>query len=119
MNRKAPWVLAMRRPQGSKARRYIRQVSKARASRLKIYAAVRTAFLRHHPRCEALVICKAARSPKATDIHHTRGRVGTLLTDERFFVAVCRQCHEWIGSNPAAARARGLLCEAGKWNTPA
>lgn len=57
-------------------------------------------------------------SGKLNEVHHTRGRAGALLTDERFWVAVSKQGHRWIHAHPAEARRRGWLCEAGKWNTP-
>jgi hypothetical protein len=52
------------------------------------------------------------------DIHHKAGREGyadewarqmgiTKLLDVRFFLAVDRECHEWIELNPNAAKARG------------
>lgn len=49
------------------------------------------------------------------DIHHMRGRLGKLLTDERYFMAVCRKAHLWIHDNIELARQRGWICETGKW----
>lgn len=66
----------------------------------------------------------ASRSPQCAypgctcrrvDLHHTRGRLGALLTDERYVVFLCRTHHQWVGDNPAAARKLELLCELGKW----
>lgn len=54
----------------------------------------------------------------ATDLHHSRGRLGKLLLDTRFWVALCRTCHRWCHDNPAAARKVGLMCKKGLWNTP-
>ena len=54
----------------------------------------------------------------ATQCHHTRGRRGALLLDKRFWVAVSDAGHRWIESNPDKARALGLLCAKGQWNTP-
>ena len=41
-------------------------------------------------KCE---VCKAA---EATDCHHKAGRTGTLTTDKRYLMAVCRSCHDRI-----------------------
>jgi hypothetical protein len=57
-------------------------------------------------------------SEKSRDVHHSRGRVGTLLIDTRFWKAVSRKAHDWIGEHPEEARALGLLCQPGEWNTP-
>jgi len=54
---------------------------------------------------------------KATQVHHSRGRLGDLLLDERFWVAVSAKGHEWIHENISHARKVGLICEPGQWNT--
>lgn len=53
---------------------------------------------------------------RATDVHHSRGRIGALLLDERFWIPICRECHVWIHQHPAAARNHGLLAPVGQWN---
>lgn len=77
-----------------------------------IYNAQKRRVLKVNPFC--------ARFPKlkSEDVHHTRGRVGSLLLDERFWRAVSRKGHDWIGNNMAEARKLGLLCEVGQWNVP-
>lgn len=55
---------------------------------------------------------------KSRDVHHSRGRAGTLLIDVRFWKAVSRRGHYWIDDHPKEARAMGLLCEPGEWNRP-
>lgn len=55
-------------------------------------------------------------SNKLNEIHHTRGRLGSLLTDKRYWLAVSKQGHRWIHSNITEARKRGWICEKGKWN---
>ena len=52
----------------------------------------------------------------ATEVHHTRGRVGKLLLDETFWLPVCSGCHDWIHKNIELARERGLICAKGDWN---
>lgn len=59
------------------------------------------------------------RAHACQDCHHSRGKLGPLLMDERFWVPTCRSLHSWIQDNPAEARTLGLLCEKGLWNKPA
>ncbi len=46
------------------------------------------------------------------DIHHSRGRSGRFLLLEKYWIPVCRRCHNWIGDHPAKAKAIGLV---GPW----
>lgn len=93
-----------------------------KANRLEAYRKARAAYLRDCPFCEVCVEIagvagwKMQREHAATDIHHTRGRAGKLLTDPRHFKAVCRKAHNWIHAHPALARALGLLAQPGQWN---
>ena len=50
------------------------------------------------------------------ELHHTRGRLGTLLIDERFWLGVTPKTHRWIHEHPKDAVQRGLLCKPGEWN---
>lgn len=52
---------------------------------------------------------------RATDIHHRRGRIGSLLTDTQFFTPVCRQAHLFIHAHPSEAKALGLILAG--WNS--
>lgn len=52
----------------------------------------------------------------ATEVHHIRGRLGTLLLDKRFWLAVNRKTHDWIRDNPEKARYLGFLCQRGEWH---
>lgn len=97
----------------------INPVSKRQQQRFREYRKVRKEFLREHPVCECCrVINLNPILHRATEIHHVRGRIGSLLCDTRFFKATCFQAHHWIGHHPQEARKLGLLCELGKWNTP-
>lgn len=60
-----------------------------------------------HPVCNRL-----------NEIHHTRGRAGSLLLDERFWLPLSKQGHRWVHENMNEARKHGWLCELGKWNVP-
>ena len=87
-------------------------MSKARAAANRELKALVAWFL------AAVRVCQRCRKRKARDVHHSRGRAGTLLLDWRYFKGVCRCCHDWIGENPTEARAEGFLCAAGLWNVP-
>jgi hypothetical protein len=65
------------------------------------YSILREQYLKHHPHCEAHLPGCAIN---ACDIHHKKGRVGTLFLDDTEFLAVCRQCHGWIETHPKEAK---------------
>lgn len=94
-------------------RRYIRRESRTRAR----------ANRRYRLAVQAWKVGKRCAFPgcgrRDVDCHHTRGRAGTLLMDERFWQPVCRRHHDWVAAHPREARDFGLLCQAGLWNTPA
>lgn len=89
----------------------VSKMSPGRREDMKTYRRLRDAFLARNPWC---VRCGIKRS---TDVHHKRGR-RHLLLDSRFWAAVCRQCHKWIGMNPAQAQVEGLLAKKGQWLSP-
>jgi hypothetical protein len=90
----------------------LRRVSTGRRKLNALYGKLARAFLEKHPTC-------ALRQPAPSEeIHHKRGRAGTLLIDQRFWAAVSRIAHQWIQNNPVAARSLGLLAEEGLWNSP-
>lgn len=80
----------------------LRRVSKRQASRLTEYYKVRKDFLATHELCE--MGCGRA----SCDVHHRLGR-GQYLCDVRFFLALCRPCHEKAHRFPAWARENGYL----------
>lgn len=85
----------------------IKKVSDKLKSNLEKYYEVRDKYLSENPKCEANIECKGKNT--ATDIHHKKGRIGKMLTDVKFFMAVCRDCHTWIHDNDAKARELGFL----------
>lgn len=84
-------------------------MSARRKAALAIYYRLRRQFLRDHPICEHPGCTRAAR-----DVHHKRGRLGTLLCAVEHWAALCRPHHNWVHWNPGAARAMGLL-DGGGW----
>jgi hypothetical protein len=100
------------KPAGSpreKKQRRIRPVSKAQAKRLAEYRKVRAEYLKDNPFCESC-------GWPATDVHHKKGRVGSLLLDKRYFIGLCRGCHRRVDSERKMAYALDLLLH--DWNNP-
>ncbi len=66
------------------------------------YSVSRPEYLAKHPVCEF-----EGCLDKSVQIHHKKGRIGDLLNDQTFFMAVCDEHHKWIERNPKAAKKRG------------
>jgi hypothetical protein len=89
-----------------------------RSAKAALRAPVRRAFVREvltaRPYCEACpaVTCQASgliRVRHAVDVHElVRRSQGGSTLDRGNVLAVCRQCHDWIGANPREAERRGL-----------
>ena len=45
------------------------------------------------------------------DVHHKMGCEGQLLLDERWWMPVCRLCHDWIEDHGRAARELGFVLD--------
>jgi hypothetical protein len=96
------------------SRQRIRRVSLARGRSLRQYAKAVAAWL---TRPENRRCCVPGCPRHTDDPHHSRGRVGRLLLDERFWRPVCRRHHDRVKDDPTWARAVGLLPPVGQWNT--
>ena|SRR5688572_7208891 len=68
----------------------------------RLFEIKRKIYLKKHPLCE----CNCGR--KSKQLHHSRGRVGELLTDERYFKALSKTCHRRAELNPLWAKSIGL-----------
>lgn len=80
----------------------IRNRSKKRAAQEREYKELREMYLNMRPWCEV----KGCHAP-ATEIHHMKGRIGELLTDVTWFLAVCRPHHIYIENHPIEAKKEG------------
>lgn len=70
-----------------------------------LHAKIKRTYLMEHSICECNINdCQRA----AVDVHHKKGRVGSLLNDVRFFLPVSRECHTWIETHPKEAAELGL-----------
>ena len=81
----------------------IKSVSDKKLTELKEYRVVRDRYLAEHKVCEH----PDCKNP-SEDLHHAKGRVGSLLTDVRYFKALCRRCHRWVEENPEQSKEIGL-----------
>ena len=51
-------------------------------------------------------ICPITKT-KTTDIHHKKGRIGSLLLDTRYWVALSREGHKYVEEHPDWAKENG------------
>jgi len=98
-------------------KRRIRHTSTARAKQLREYRTRSQLFLKLNFNCLGCIARGFKFQSRATEIHHSRGRTGTLLNESKYWKPVCSDCHRWIHLHPEAARLAGLICEVGKWNS--
>lgn len=80
----------------------IRKLSTKRAQQNREYIKVRYLFLIENPICQ-IEGCGC----EATEVHHKKGRIGKLLTDVRYFLAVCRSHHNYIELHPEESKEKG------------
>lgn len=86
----------------------IPKVSEKQIERLAKYRKVRDQFMKEHQNCQARL---QGCTIKATDCHHSRGKVGDLLTDKRYFKALCMSCHNYVETHPVTAKEMGLSAD--------
>ena len=84
-----------------KSPRRINPFSAKRLKQMNEYRKVRIEFLKDHPKCQA------CNFQSADQIHHKKGRTGSLLVDTKYFLAVCDDCHRFIENNPLEALKMG------------
>lgn len=86
----------------SKPKAKIKPISDKRKELNKEYSRVREKFLLGR-------WCAYHGSPCIpTEVHHGAGKIGDLLTDVRYFVAVCREAHRIIEERPKWAKEQGF-----------
>lgn len=86
----------------------LRRVSKKRRAEAVIYNAKGKGFMEANPLCNACWKIFGRLPYPSTDRHHAALRGPNYLNEETW-IAVCRECHDWIHSNARAARVLGLL----------
>ena len=50
------------------------------------------------------------------DVHHWAGRAGSLKLNSTLWMALCRECHNWVHLHLKAATASGFNAPKGCWN---
>jgi hypothetical protein len=80
----------------------IRPRSVKRLKQEREYAKLRRIYLFNYPICQ-FSECLS----NATEVHHKKGRIGDLLTDEKYFIGLCKFHHDWVESHPIEAKEHG------------
>lgn len=90
---------------GKPSRSTAKPVSKKQAKALREYSKISKAFLAEHEMCE---IQSPECTGKAECVHHSRGKVGALLMEEKYFMAACFRCNGYIEEHDSWARNNGF-----------
>lgn len=101
-------------------RQHIRSISSRKAGELRRYRAESRAWAKEHrkagTKCPVMLALFNKRLRVSDSPHHIRGRLGTLLRDKRYWLAVSMEGHDWIHTHPHKAQALGWLAGPGEWN---
>jgi hypothetical protein len=94
------------------ASKVLNAVSERGKEKTKLYKKARLEYLESHKCCEAKLtgctIPTVDYESVGLQIHHKKGRVGELLFDKRYFLAVCQNCHNYIEQNVDFAISNGF-----------
>ena len=96
-----------------KPRKRLPSVSKKRAGEARIYAKRKKAFLRTHTHCAR---CGDWKGFECRDLHHWAKRAGKLYLEEKLWITLCRECHDWVHRNEQQAQRDGWLAPRGAVN---
>lgn len=69
------------------------------------YLKQRKPFLKRNPKCKAKL---DGCWEWATEVHHTKGRIGDNYLDETTWLPVCLPCHRHLEVHPTEAKEKGL-----------
>jgi hypothetical protein len=67
--------------------------SNKKAAEDRIYSTKRKKFLEENPMCQAHLPGCAGPS---CQVHHKKGRIGSLYLDIEYWLAICDYCHKWV-----------------------
>lgn len=79
--------------------------SPIRQIQLSIYRKIRRIFLLDYNQCKAQLSCCRKY---ATEVHHKQGREGWILLIVRWWLPVCKPCHDHITEHSEEAIELGL-----------
>jgi hypothetical protein len=94
--------LGLAAPKEEKVKVRISMKSLKRKVEENLYLKKKKEYLTKNIRCEVKGCNRVSE-----DVHHKKGRVGKLLYDEKYFLAVCREHHTEIESHPELAIKNG------------
>lgn len=94
----------------------IKPRSTKRAKQEQEYNKKRKKILAERPICECGRIDENGKvcDRPATEIHHQKGRIGSLLTDERYMLPINAECHIWATEHSKEAIAQGVSIRRNK-----
>lgn len=99
------------KPVSDRSYNKIAKVSKKAYERNLMYKKARVDYLESHPVCEVklpdCLIPTIDCDNSGLQVHHRRGRIGDLMWDKRYFLAVCHNCHRYLEDHPEQAKANG------------
>jgi hypothetical protein len=81
--------------------RKIRYRTLDRAKDERKYSVRAKVFLMLNPRCGVFP------DLRSNQVHHKKGRSGKMLLEEKYFMAVSQEGHDWIRDNPTLAEEKG------------
>lgn len=88
----------------------IKPFSAKRKARNSKYLKERINFLSNEQNKFCPVMGKIFNSTvKTSEIHHVNGRENQLLINQKYWLAVSREGHQWIHMNPKLSREQGWL----------
>lgn len=86
-----------------KKAKQIAKISTRRKTERQIYNVKRRMFLEQNP------MCQIYPDKKATEIHHIRGTNNGRLLDEKYWMALSREAHNYVHANPSESYEKGWL----------
>ena len=84
-------------------------LSEKRSKMVSEYHKRRKTFLERFKMCQ---VKSRVCTGMASEVHHSKGRIGNFLIDESTFVAICSACHRWIeqtGEGVKWAKENGFI----------
>ena len=87
----------------------INKVSEKRKAENEVYSQLRKVFL-ERPENKWCPVMKQLKNinTRATTIHHIKGRLGKLLLDTQYWVALSMDGHDYVEKNPLWAKENGF-----------
>lgn len=88
----------------------ISAASEKRIIKDKQYVKLRKEFLKenHTCACGGVIPGCTGDDPQYLTIQHTRGRIGSLYLDTRYWITLSLNCHMWVNEHPKEALEMGL-----------